>query len=195
MSYVETDELGRDGSTRAASLGKRLKLLRTRAGLSQRELARRADMTNGALSNIEQGKVSPSVLSLEKILSAIPISLQEFFSDERDLSPSVFRRSDLAKVNQNDTEYLVLSLGEVDHAAVYLTQQSYAPGALVSSEWMVHRGRVAGMVMAGVLELELDGVEYSLTEGDGFHFSIQRPHSFRNAGSEICVVVSVSLAA
>lgn len=57
----------------------RLKLLRELAGLSQRELAKRAGMTNSTISTIEQGQVSPSLQSLERILSAIPISLSDFF--------------------------------------------------------------------------------------------------------------------
>ena len=49
-------------------VGRRLQSIRQSIGLSQRELARRANITNGSLSMIEQGKVSPSISSLEKIL-------------------------------------------------------------------------------------------------------------------------------
>jgi transcriptional regulator with XRE-family HTH domain len=175
-------------------VGERLKVVRTKAGLSQRELARRAGMTNGALSNIEQGKVSPSVSSLEKILGAIPVSLQEFFSAEASLPTSIFRRDSFARVNQNDTEYLMMSVGEIDHAAVYLSHQSFMPGALVNSEWMIHRGQIAGIVVSGRLGLQLDGIDYLLESREGFHFSIQRPHIFHNPGPDTCEIVSVSFA-
>lgn len=61
-------------------LGFKLKLLREAFGLSQRELAKRAGVTNSNISMIEQGQVSPSVQSLGKILDAFPLSLAEFFS-------------------------------------------------------------------------------------------------------------------
>lgn len=64
----------------SSDTGKRLKLLRELAGISQRELAKRAGITNSSISTIEQGQVSPSVQSLVRILSAFPISLSDFFS-------------------------------------------------------------------------------------------------------------------
>ena len=45
-------------------VGARLKHVRELHGLSQRELARRAGVTNGLISLIEQNRVSPSVGSL-----------------------------------------------------------------------------------------------------------------------------------
>lgn len=66
-----------------ASLGEvgvRLRLLREACGFSQRELAKRAGLTNSSISIIEQGQVSPSVQSLGRILAAFPISLTNFFA-------------------------------------------------------------------------------------------------------------------
>lgn len=50
----------------AGDLGARLKLVRKIHGISQRQLARQAGVTNATVSFIEQGRVSPSVGSLEK---------------------------------------------------------------------------------------------------------------------------------
>ncbi|HEY7772167.1 MAG TPA: helix-turn-helix domain-containing protein [Marinagarivorans sp.] len=51
-------------------------------GFSQRELARRADITNSTLSQIEQGNTSPSVQTLQKIADAFGISLQALMFSE-----------------------------------------------------------------------------------------------------------------
>ena len=64
----------------AAQLGLRLRSLREFYGWSQRELAKRAGVPNSAISVIEQGTVSPSVISLEKVLNGFPISLSDFFA-------------------------------------------------------------------------------------------------------------------
>ncbi|NVN56479.1 helix-turn-helix domain-containing protein [bacterium Scap17] len=69
------------------TLGKRLRELRMRHGLSQRELAKRAQVTNSTISQVEQDAVSPSVSSLNKILEVFPISLSDFFSDEVPVEP------------------------------------------------------------------------------------------------------------
>src|SRR5258707_3200267 len=75
---------GRQKSTKADGvpddLGARLAWLRKLHGLSQRELAKRAGMTNGAISLIEKNLSSPQVASLRKILAVFPISIAEFFS-------------------------------------------------------------------------------------------------------------------
>lgn len=72
----------------------RLKLLREMAGISQRELAKRAGITNSSISMIEQGLVSPSVQSLTRILSAFPITLSDFFRFESVQSPLINRGQD-----------------------------------------------------------------------------------------------------
>ena len=71
-------------------VGAHLKAVRTMYGLSQRELAKRAGVTNGTISLIEQNRVSPSVSSLKKVLDGVPMSLAEFFTLDLQLNPQVF---------------------------------------------------------------------------------------------------------
>ena len=57
-------------------VGARLKMVRKKRGLSQRELAKRAGVTNSTISLIEQNRVSPSVSSLKKVLDGVPSDIQ-----------------------------------------------------------------------------------------------------------------------
>jgi transcriptional regulator with XRE-family HTH domain len=191
---VENKTEGRlESAMLAGTVGKRILALRQRYGLSQRELARRADMTNSSLSTIEQGKVSPSIASLEKILNAIPISLQSFFSENVTHSPPVIRQHELMLVKKEGLENTVLPLSEHGKQDAYIARQVYAPGARIHSEWMIRQGFVGGLVIEGQLTLNLEGTEYRLAKGDGFHFALHRTHSFKNEAGCECVVVSVSL--
>ena len=81
MAAVEQSE-----ESSGEGIGERLRTVRQIYGLTQRELARRAGVTNGAISLIEQNRVSPSISSLKKILDGIPLSLADFFT--LDFSPS-----------------------------------------------------------------------------------------------------------
>lgn len=175
------------------TVGARLQTLRKKFGLSQRELARRADVTNSALSMIEQGKVSPSVGSLEKILHAFPISLQEFFSATLELAPSVTSAEEFVHVKRGQAEFriLPLSMGKA-LKSIYLAEQTYPPAAKVHSEWMINNGFIGGIVTLGLLELHLDGVQYQLSVGDGFNFSLHRDHTFINIGDGNCKLICVS---
>ena len=56
----------------ALDVGERLQSIRKLKGLSQRELAKRAGVTNSTISMIEKNSVSPSISSLRKVLSGIP---------------------------------------------------------------------------------------------------------------------------
>lgn len=183
-----------DDADLARSVGKKILALRQRYGLSQRELARRADMTNSSLSTIEQGKVSPSITTLEKILKAIPISLQSFFSENAEHSPPVIRQHEFMLVKKAGLENRVLPLLEHGRQDSYIARQTYAPGSHITSEWMVRQGFVGGIVIDGDLQLVLEGTEYSLSRGDGFHFALHRSHSFKNNSDSECIVVSVSFA-
>ena len=60
-------------------LSLRIRSLRTEAGKSQRSLAREAGVSNGTISLIESGKTDPTVGQLKKILSALNMSMAEFF--------------------------------------------------------------------------------------------------------------------
>ncbi|NOY13808.1 MAG: helix-turn-helix domain-containing protein, partial [Deltaproteobacteria bacterium] len=49
------------------NIGERLRTIREMYGFSQRALAKRADVTNGIISMIEQNSSSPSIATLKKI--------------------------------------------------------------------------------------------------------------------------------
>ncbi|MDZ7924955.1 MAG: helix-turn-helix transcriptional regulator, partial [Marinagarivorans sp.] len=65
------------------NIGERLETWRKLWGFSQRELARRADLTNGTLSQIEQGKTSPSLLTVQKLATAFHLDVQTFLFGEQ----------------------------------------------------------------------------------------------------------------
>ena len=66
--------------TLQVDIGNRLKACRLQQGLSQRALAKKAGVTNGLISQIEQNSISPSIASLKKILDVLSMSLADFFT-------------------------------------------------------------------------------------------------------------------
>jgi transcriptional regulator with XRE-family HTH domain len=67
-------------------LAARIKELRQRAGLTQEALALKAYMHVSFLSEIERGLKKPSIESLDKLLTALGMSFQEFFNFEIEVS-------------------------------------------------------------------------------------------------------------
>ena len=162
------------------SVGKRLQRIRQHFGLSQRELARRAEMTNSTLSMIEQGKVSPSIASLEKILAAIPIPLQSFFAGEFADFPVIIKSAEMLAVDKTGIHHRIFSLGEFNNGKSYFSQLSVDPGATLQTEWLIKKGVVGGFMIEGEVNLTVDGVSHSLNVGDGFHFSLYHSPSLTN---------------
>jgi transcriptional regulator with XRE-family HTH domain len=63
-------------------IGQRIKELRTGKELSQEEVANTADMERSFMTHIESGKRNISVETLQRILTALDISFQEFFNSK-----------------------------------------------------------------------------------------------------------------
>ena len=62
-------------------IGERLKRLRMINGLTQEELAGRADLTKGYISQLENDMTCPSIATLKDILDVCGVTMQEFFSE------------------------------------------------------------------------------------------------------------------
>lgn len=179
-------------------IGNRLRAIRKERGLSQRELATRAGLTNGTISLIEQNKTSPSVASLKSLLDAIPISLADFFSTLEDSnSPKYFYTAEeFTEIAPSDTDAAgtpILSLrqlGAQQGSALQVLHERYAPGADTGPELLSHDAEEAGIIIRGKIEITVDDEVQVLGPGAGYLFSSRLPHRFRNTGDEECEIIS-----
>ena len=74
-------------------IGKKIKALRTQKGLTQEELADRAELSKGFISQVERDLTSPSIATLIDILQCLGTDLKTFFNDSED-TQIVFRKGD-----------------------------------------------------------------------------------------------------
>lgn len=174
-------------------IGHKLKTIRKERGLSQRELATRAGLTNGTISLIEQNRTSPSVASLKSLLDAIPISMAEFFStiEEPDAPKVFYKASEFTEIAPESEGKLSLRmLGDAQNHALQVLHETYPPGADTGPEEISHDGEEAGIVVRGTIEVTVDGNTAVLQAGDGYLFDSRLPHRFRNTGTSVCEIVS-----
>lgn len=175
-------------------IGRKLKAVRKEKGLSQRELAARAGLTNGTISLIEKNKTSPSVASLKSLLDAIPMSIAEFFAtiDDSD-TPKIFYTAQefLEVAPQSGLGAVSLrQLGNASTHSLQLLDEHYPPQADTGSELMSHDGEEAGIVIAGEIEITVGDQVQVLRAGDGYLFDSRQPHRFRNVSDDDCRVIS-----
>lgn len=174
-------------------VGSRLKLVRQIFNLTQRELARRAGVTNGSISLIEQNRVSPSISSLKKILDGIPLSVVDFFTLNFSTTDEVFfTAEELPEIAHQPKISLRLVGCRAKGRALGMLREVYLPGADTGDSMLRHEGEECGIVISGCVTITVGTQEKTLMPGDSYYFASEIPHRFRNLGDEPCVVVSAN---
>lgn len=182
-------------------LGIRLREEREKRGVSVRGLAREVGVSASMVSQIETGKVQPSVSTLYAITTALGIAVEDLFnpSVERLEPPSARDGLEALRghrlgplVHQPERRVLQLDsgvtwelLGELPQHTVDFLRVTYAPGGTSSSGGglMRHPGSEYGHLLTGELVLTLGFEEMVVRPGDSICFDSTTPHSYRNEGS------------
>ncbi|WP_412841658.1 HTH-type transcriptional regulator PuuR [Aeromonas dhakensis] len=177
-------------STQAQSMGERLAATRRRLGLSQRRVAELSGLTHGAICMIEQDKVSPSVASLQKLLSVYELSLSRFFAEEEVAStPSVVIRAEqLIELGSQGVSMKLVHNGNNRRQLGFMLE-TYAPGTDTGGQ-VTHLGEEVGTVLEGSVILTVAGQTYQLSAGDSYVIDTGEPHSFSNPSGQVCRIVS-----
>jgi transcriptional regulator with XRE-family HTH domain len=90
----------RDGKT----FGQRLREARIRAGLSQSDLEERSGIPKARLSRYENGHVSPSIHTLERLARALEVSEASLLGDERAALEALFEALEARGIRVGSTE-------------------------------------------------------------------------------------------
>jgi transcriptional regulator with XRE-family HTH domain len=170
--------------------GQRLRAIRERYGLSQRALAKKAGVTNGIISMIEQNRSSPSIATLKKILDAIPMPFSEFFT----VSPGeehqiVFKAEELVEIGSSGFSFRQVGR-DMKEKSMQIIHEKIQPSADSGEEMLNHESEEGGVVIQGELELTVGGEVYILGPGDAYYFDSRIPHRFRNIGKVTVEMVS-----
>lgn len=64
-------------------IGLRIKELREKVNMTQKDLAYSADLDRSYIASIENGQRNVSVINIEKIAKALGVTVKEFFEDGR----------------------------------------------------------------------------------------------------------------
>ena len=173
-------------------VGLRLKIVRLRHQLSQRALAKKAGVANASISLIESGSTSPSISALKRILAGIPMTLAEFFSDELPgvASEVFYRAQQLTEISGGDgISYRQIGSAKAGHA-LQILHETYQVAADTGLIMLEHEGEEGGVILSGRLEVTVGEAARILGAGDAYYFNSKQPHRFRNAGNEVCTLVS-----
>jgi transcriptional regulator with XRE-family HTH domain len=179
-----------DSQHHIGSLGEAVQRAR-RGRFTIDELARRAGVSAGLISQIEKGRGNPSFVTLLKLASALDISLGTFFNSQplHRESDMVVRKGERRKLvlEQEDLVYEILSSD--GQQALRLVRFQLPAGFDNSERPFAHPGHECVFLLSGSLEAHVGDAAFKLEEGDAITYDSTRPHWWRNPGKEPTVLI------
>ena len=178
-----------------ASVGERVRQLRRQREMSLQQVALRAELSVGFLSQIERGLSSPSLRDLIRVAGALGSDLGMLFEAtgtrpeaEGDIVTRPAERQEVA-FHDGITKQLLTPQGD---ASLRLYLMTLEPNGRTGEALYSHEGEEAGLVLQGRLLLTVETTDHLLQEGDSFRFRSDRPHRFSNASGMVTRVLWVN---
>jgi len=168
-------------------ISNRIKERRREKNITVQELALRANVSKGLISQIENSRTVPSLLVLIEIIRALEIDLNEFFKDIRSKSaefPILVKRKDeydsFEKEHAAGFRYHRIFTQSIHKSTVDIVILDLEPGAsrpLVETEAFEYK-----YVLSGEIEYQFNEDKIILNQGDSILFDGRIPHTPKNPG-------------
>lgn len=171
-------------------IGYKIKALRVAKHLTQEELANRAELSKGFISQVERDLTSPSIATLIDILQCLGTDLKEFFNDEED-NQVVFHREDYFEKNDeelgNKIEWIIPNAQKNEMEPIRLTLK---PGGSTYMD-LPHEGEEFGYVLNGNITIHIGNQIHRAKKGEAFYFTPSQRH-YLVAGKNGATIIWVS---
>ncbi|MBN9887220.1 helix-turn-helix domain-containing protein [Salipiger abyssi] len=173
-------------------IGARLRARRRELKLTLQDVAERAGLSTGFISQAERDIAIPSLTSLNRICTVLGIAVQDVLPGSGP-APEATRR---------DARQTLKLKQESPQATAYERVSTTFPGSVLNgviireapgyrSEPQSHEGEEIFFVLEGALTVELEGERIELAAGDSLHFSSHRLHSTWNHTDREAAVLHV----
>lgn len=160
-----------------ASIGAKLRDLRNKNGLTQQELADRADLSKGFISQLENDFTSPSIATLIDILTLLGSSLKEFFSDD-DNAQLTFGEDDYFEKNDGATLTTWVVPTAQKNKMEPITVEFEKGGSTVFD--LPHEGEEFGFVLEGKVAIIVGDKRAEAAKGESFYYKADKKHKVLN---------------
>jgi transcriptional regulator with XRE-family HTH domain len=179
-------------------IGDRIKFLRQRKQMGLVELGRHTGLSASFLSQLETGRVVPTLRNLARIAMVFSKDMSYFFEPER---PELFRiqrandRLRLPQTGVSEPGYYFESLGQVpaEQAVMSYVAEFLPPEEARPPKSHRHSGNEFLYMLSGSLKLEHDQQTDVVSEGDAVFFNAEAVHSYERAGEEQCSALILTM--
>ncbi len=163
-------------------LGERIKRKREMLSLPLSDLSKKVGISASALSQIENSKAFPSIVTLKTIANSLYTTVGELIGEYESLTKNPLIKSGdikFVKVNPSGTSLFLLSHHENSkQMEPYILK--FVENSDSSEIMQTHPGQEFIYVLEGKLMITLDNSQYVLDKGDNFYFNSTISHTLRN---------------
>ncbi|MFC0425459.1 MULTISPECIES: helix-turn-helix domain-containing protein [Chryseobacterium] len=179
-------------------IGKRIKDIRKENNLTINELANRANVSNGLISRIENGRTIPSLPVLLDLIQSLDIDASYFFEgvENRNSAKYLYIPKENQQVIEKEIEaqgfkYMHIfskSLNSLGFEAVLLTLEPNSKREKVITDAWEFK-----YILKGTVKYLIDQEEVILSEGDALYFNGRFPHVPVSISDESCIMLVLYL--
>jgi len=176
-------------------IGEHIRRLRLKRHVSVRAFAAQTGFSPSFISQLENGQVSPSLGSLQKIAETLGVTLGEFFAAtasgaEEDL---IVRQAERRRLDSTWTDAHVEALGSMTRSRrLEPVLAIFGPGGKSGKHVHSYSREEFAFVVKGHVTLTLGDEENDLAPGDAVTLPAHAPHRWENRGEEIVEVLMIS---
>lgn len=174
------------------TLGQAIRARRLERGLTLVDLAAKVQLSQPFLSQIENGRARPSMMSLYRVAGALDTTPQAFFGGPSESSGApTLVRADAARAVEvaGETAASLCRLLLAGDAPFHVLEFHGLPQEFL--EYWEHDGFEAAYVIAGEVELDVAGTITTLHAGDFLSYAARLPHRLRSPGRQPAHVLLV----
>jgi len=173
---------GSESSLPSVEIGRRLRAIRQRKGISLREIAEECGLSISFISLFERGLTNMAVDKLRGLASAYGTTVGELLAPEGETPRRRVEPTERPYLETGGVRIENLSLGPLRLMEPQLLTVESGAG---SEEAYAHDGEEFLFVMEGCFDVWLDEKEhYELKAGDSLSFASSVPHRWSNPGQE-----------
>ena len=171
-------------------LGSKLRQLRLRKKIALVDLGKHTGLSASMLSQLENGKLVPTLPTLARIAMVFDVGLDHFFADQRARRVfSIVRAGERLRFpDQADSPtpgyfFEVLTFGATDKPiSAYLAE--FPSHEAIDAHSHFHNGAEFIHVLSGQLAINYQMEEHLLGPGDSVYFDASEPHSYTGKSEE-----------
>lgn len=170
-------------------IGKKIRDLRLRRGLTVQQLATAAGLSKGFISQVENDRTSPSLTTLGDVAKALDVSVAYLVVDE-DPVPYVVRASERTRLEVGGNASRVEVLSAAPKRNLELLMVEFPPGVSAGDKRHYHHGEECMLVLEGRINLVCGEHVFALAPGDSIHYDGRQPHAIENVGEGLARVIT-----